>query len=136
MHIFDRKFIFPKEFGTSEQIIIFWISKMFQISGTATVKFSFIVAIPNGVMVTPVCIALAFLHIGLLGLATKGAKTSNNFCKSVKSCPRNWRKSFTTNYGSFRLSHKGAKALRICSCIFAAATYLNRCKSSITFEKP
>ena len=40
MHIsiFDQKFIFPIKFGTSEQIFIFWISKMFQISGTATVK--------------------------------------------------------------------------------------------------
>ena len=38
---FDRKFIFPIKFGTSEQIIIFWISKMSQISGTATVKFFF-----------------------------------------------------------------------------------------------
>ena len=35
---FDRKFIFPIKFGTSEQIFIFWISKMSQISGTATVK--------------------------------------------------------------------------------------------------
>ena len=34
----DRKFIFPIKFGTSEQIFIFWISKMSQISGTATVK--------------------------------------------------------------------------------------------------
>ena len=38
---FDRKFIFPIKFGTSEQIFIFWISKMSQISGTATVKISF-----------------------------------------------------------------------------------------------
>ena len=36
---FDRKFIFPIKFGTSEQIFVFWISKMSQISGTATVKF-------------------------------------------------------------------------------------------------
>ena len=35
---FDRKFIFPIKFGTSVQIFIFWISKMSQISGTATVK--------------------------------------------------------------------------------------------------
>ena len=36
---FDRKFVFPIKFGTSEQIFIFFcISKMFQISGTATVK--------------------------------------------------------------------------------------------------
>ena len=35
---FDQKFIFPIKFGTSEQIFIFWISKMSQISGTATVK--------------------------------------------------------------------------------------------------
>ena len=35
---FNRKFIFPIKFGTSEQIFIFWISKIFQISGTATVK--------------------------------------------------------------------------------------------------
>ena len=35
---FDWKFIFPIKFGTSEQILIFWISKMFQISGTTTVK--------------------------------------------------------------------------------------------------
>ena len=35
---FDRKFIFPIKFGTSEQIFIFWISKMSQISETATVK--------------------------------------------------------------------------------------------------
>ena len=35
---FDRKFIFPMKFGTSEQIFIFWISKMFQISGSTTVK--------------------------------------------------------------------------------------------------
>ena len=34
----DRKFIFPIKFGTSEQIFIFWISKMFQISGSPTVK--------------------------------------------------------------------------------------------------
>ena len=33
---FDRKFIFPIKFGTSEQIFVFWISKMSQISGTAT----------------------------------------------------------------------------------------------------
>ena len=39
MHIFDRKFIFPIKFGTSEQIFIFWISKMFQISGSPTVNF-------------------------------------------------------------------------------------------------
>ena len=32
---FDRKFIFPIKFGTSERIFIFWISKMSQISGTA-----------------------------------------------------------------------------------------------------
>ena len=36
---FDRKFIFPIKFGTFEQIYICWISKMSQISGTATVKF-------------------------------------------------------------------------------------------------
>ena len=35
---FDQKFIFPIKFGTSEQIFVFWISKMSQISGTATVK--------------------------------------------------------------------------------------------------
>ena len=35
---FDWKFIFPIKFGTSEQIFIFWISKMFQISGSPTVK--------------------------------------------------------------------------------------------------
>ena len=35
---FDRKFIFPIKFGTSEQIFIFWISKMFQISGSPTVN--------------------------------------------------------------------------------------------------
>ena len=35
---FDQKFIFPIKFGTSEPIFIFWISKMSQISGTATVK--------------------------------------------------------------------------------------------------
>ena len=35
---FDQKFIFPIKFWTSEQIFIFWISKMSQISGTATVK--------------------------------------------------------------------------------------------------
>ena len=35
---FDRKFIFPIKFETSEQIFIFWISKMFQISGSPTVK--------------------------------------------------------------------------------------------------
>ena len=35
---FDQKFIFPIKFGTSEQIFIFWISKMSQISGTGTVK--------------------------------------------------------------------------------------------------
>ena len=35
---FDQKFIFPIKFGTSEQFFIFWISKMSQISGTATVK--------------------------------------------------------------------------------------------------
>ena len=39
---FDRKFIFPIKFGTSEQIFIFWISKMFQISGTTTVKQRFV----------------------------------------------------------------------------------------------
>ena len=37
---FDRKFIFPIKFGTSEQIFIFWISKMFHISGSPTVKCS------------------------------------------------------------------------------------------------
>ena len=36
---FDRKFIFPIKFGTSQQIFIFWISKMFQISGCPTVKW-------------------------------------------------------------------------------------------------
>ena len=36
---FDQKFIFPIKFGTSEQIFIFWISKMFHISGSPTVKF-------------------------------------------------------------------------------------------------
>ena len=36
---FDQKFIFPIKFGTSEQIFIFLISKMSQISGTATVKW-------------------------------------------------------------------------------------------------
>ena len=35
---FDRKFIFPIKFGTSEQIFIFWISKMFHISGSPTVN--------------------------------------------------------------------------------------------------
>ena len=35
---FDRKFIFPIKFGTSEQIFNFWISKMFQISESPTVK--------------------------------------------------------------------------------------------------
>ena len=39
---FDRKFIFPIKFGTFEQIFIFWISKMSQISGTATVKIFFV----------------------------------------------------------------------------------------------
>ena len=36
---FDWKFIFPIKFGTSEQIFIFWISKMFHISGSPTVKW-------------------------------------------------------------------------------------------------
>ena len=35
---FDRKFIFPIKFRTFEQIFIFWISKMFQISESTTVK--------------------------------------------------------------------------------------------------
>ena len=35
---FDQKFISPIKFETSEQIFIFWISKMFQISGSTTVK--------------------------------------------------------------------------------------------------
>ena len=38
---FDRKFIFPIKFGTSEQIFIFWISKMFHISGSPTVNTIF-----------------------------------------------------------------------------------------------
>ena len=38
---FDQKFIFPIKFGTSEQIFIFWISKMFHISGSPTVKSTF-----------------------------------------------------------------------------------------------
>ena len=36
---FDQKFISPIKFGTSEQIFIFLISKVSQISGTATVNF-------------------------------------------------------------------------------------------------
>ena len=39
---FDWKFLFPIKFGTSELIFIFWISKMSQISGTATVKYSIV----------------------------------------------------------------------------------------------
>ena len=35
---FDLKFIFPIKFWTFEPIFIFWISKMFQISGSTTVK--------------------------------------------------------------------------------------------------
>ena len=35
---FDQKFIFPIKFRSSEQIFIFWISKMFHISGSPTVK--------------------------------------------------------------------------------------------------
>ena len=35
---FDQKFIFPIKFGTSEQIFIFWISKMSQILGSPTVN--------------------------------------------------------------------------------------------------
>ena len=35
---FDQKFIFPIKFQTSEQNFIFWISKMFQTSGSPTVK--------------------------------------------------------------------------------------------------
>ena len=35
---FNQKFIFPIKFGTSEQIFIFWISKMFHISGSPTVN--------------------------------------------------------------------------------------------------
>ena len=35
---FDQKFIFPIKNRSSEQIFIFWISKMFQISGSNTVK--------------------------------------------------------------------------------------------------
>ena len=38
---FDLKFIFPIKFGTSEQIFIFWISKVSQISGSPTVKEMF-----------------------------------------------------------------------------------------------
>ena len=36
---FDWNFIFPIKFGTSEQIFIFWISKVSQISGSLTVKY-------------------------------------------------------------------------------------------------
>ena len=35
---FDQIFIFPIKNQTFEQIFIFWISKMFQISGSTTVK--------------------------------------------------------------------------------------------------
>ena len=35
---FELKFIFPIKNWTFEQIFIFWISKMFQISGRTTVK--------------------------------------------------------------------------------------------------
>ena len=35
---FDLKFIFPIKVGTSEQIFIFWISKVSQISGSPTVN--------------------------------------------------------------------------------------------------
>ena len=35
---FDQKFISPIKNWSSEQIFIFWISKMFQISGSNTVK--------------------------------------------------------------------------------------------------
>ena len=35
----DQKFIFPIRFGTSEQFFIFWISKMFQISGSTIVNY-------------------------------------------------------------------------------------------------
>ena len=42
---FNQKFIFPIKFGTSEQIFIFLISKMSQISGTATVKFSLLMPV-------------------------------------------------------------------------------------------
>ena len=38
---FDWKFILPIKFGTSEQIFIFWISKVSQISGSPTVKVLF-----------------------------------------------------------------------------------------------
>ena len=38
---FDLKFIFPIKFRTSEQIFIFWISKVSQISGSPTVKEMF-----------------------------------------------------------------------------------------------
>ena len=38
---FDWKFIFPIKFGISEQIFIFWISKVSQISGSPTVKEMF-----------------------------------------------------------------------------------------------
>ena len=50
---FDWKFIFPMKFRTSEQIFIFWNSKMFQISGSPTVKLSkppVVMAGQNGVM--------------------------------------------------------------------------------------
>ena len=45
---FDRKFIFPIKFGTSEQIFIFWISKMFQISGSPTVKKTQLFSLSDG----------------------------------------------------------------------------------------
>ena len=35
---FDWKFIFPIKFRTFEKIFIFWISKMFQLSGKTTVN--------------------------------------------------------------------------------------------------
>ena len=44
---FDRKFIFPIKFGTSEQIFIFWISKMFHISGSPTVKMPSMAIVSN-----------------------------------------------------------------------------------------
>ena len=52
---FDRKFIFPTKFGTSEQIFIFWISKIFQISKTATVKLI--------LQCIYICYSFMFLHL-------------------------------------------------------------------------
>ena len=71
----DWNFIFPIKFGTSEQIFIFWISKMFHILGKLLLKLGWLGYPEIGQKI--------FCHICCLRLLRQTAKALKSFAEAI-----------------------------------------------------